>query len=680
MLKCWDQALRQMYRHFLLRLPSVYFTRVSKVFEEAELSRVEVQKMIDASKRARNRRIRRGRRQAQSESQASQDLDFWPNEREWTTPIVSPSLQRFKQSWDEFMDSLQKEWKTLNVVSALLLSAILTMFQVEGSDEPVMRTAALIALEAQKHTTGIWWNVWVFLSLPSVFLAWSVISFCTAIMAFSWTTGSVTPPSPISDKAAIGPRLGITAVFLLGLVYFYRAVKTLKKYADPLPRHWALHSPTPISALDPSPGTEIPELDLERAEGIALGNVKDAADRAEAEEEAQRDRDTVPMLPKIKVMDYSSVAWLGSRPHVPSRQDLLDATRVICSAPTRPAVLTLGRDRYSAHVRRSYRMLYAHDSRVVSPVLIAIRALEFTIPTHYSSLTLYVGHFVGTLDLGIMSLEDLIVRLANEAQFHEATRRDALYWAGRSGLSVEDYVTLDELLLHGAFEREGKLHIWVFVPKDNSETTDFYASCETLAREVITLQPGQSEPSSSYGHSITSVIVPPEHRRKGYAERFMSLLHSALVPHRYPDPLNTPVTFKQPSTVSVLYSVVGNYYARCVPAARESGWTIQKSQSSSPVESLSDTEIISALDLDDSNIPGDMLKMQKQDPEKTYFAFVPTAPLNDYSVVISKLVMKSRGVAALSWGAKIPGTNNFMAWVFHGLEQVQLVITSSSDC
>ncbi|CUA76214.1 hypothetical protein RSOLAG22IIIB_12139 [Rhizoctonia solani] len=118
-LRCWDQALRQIYRHFLLRLPSVYFTRVSKVFEEAELSRVEVQKMIDASKRARRRRLRRGQRQAHSESN---ELDFWPNEQEWTTPIVSPSLQRFKQSWDEFMDSLQKEWKTLNVVSALLLS------------------------------------------------------------------------------------------------------------------------------------------------------------------------------------------------------------------------------------------------------------------------------------------------------------------------------------------------------------------------------------------------------------------------------------------------------------------------------------------------------------------------------------------------------------------------------
>ncbi|KAG8695421.1 hypothetical protein FRC09_009163, partial [Ceratobasidium sp. 395] len=170
--RCIDQVLRQIYRHFLLRLPSVYFTRVSKVFEEAELSRVEVQKMIDASKRARTKRIRTERRrkslehvQAQMQGQAPAstsapqaqghrviDLstidptDFFPSEREWSTAVVSPSLQTFKQSWDEFMDSLNKEWKTLNVVSALLLSAILTMFQVNGSDQPVMRTAALIAL------------------------------------------------------------------------------------------------------------------------------------------------------------------------------------------------------------------------------------------------------------------------------------------------------------------------------------------------------------------------------------------------------------------------------------------------------------------------------------------------------------------------------------------------------
>ncbi|QRV78385.1 hypothetical protein RhiJN_06400 [Ceratobasidium sp. AG-Ba] len=191
---------------------------------------------------------------------------------------------------DDFMDSLNKEWKTLNVVSALLLSAILTVFQVDGSNEPVLRTAALIALasrwaeEAQRHSTGIWWNVWVFLSLPSVFLAWSVISFCVAVLAFSWTTGTVTPPSPISNKAAIGPRLAITFVFLLGLVYFYKVVRTLRKYADPLPRNWALHSPPPLTVSNERDSDDVPELDLERGEEFALGTVKDMADRAAAEE------------------------------------------------------------------------------------------------------------------------------------------------------------------------------------------------------------------------------------------------------------------------------------------------------------------------------------------------------------------------------------------------------------
>ncbi|KAG8751350.1 hypothetical protein FRC12_012488 [Ceratobasidium sp. 428] len=247
--------------------------------------------------------------------------DFFPSEREWSTAVVSPSLQTFKQSWDEFMDSLNKEWKTLNVVSALLLSAILTMFQVNGSDQPVMRTAALIALvcalwsltfgciyivrfstmrsmhkasrwaeEAQRHSTGIWWNVWVFLALPSVFLAWSVISFCVAVLSFAWTTGTVTPPSPIADSAAIGPRIGITFVFLLGLAYFYKVVRTLRKYADPLPRNWALHSPPPITATGERDSDEVPEFDLERAEGIALGTVKDMADRAAAEEKTWMER------------------------------------------------------------------------------------------------------------------------------------------------------------------------------------------------------------------------------------------------------------------------------------------------------------------------------------------------------------------------------------------------------
>ncbi|QRW07315.1 hypothetical protein RhiLY_06314 [Ceratobasidium sp. AG-Ba] len=107
---------------------------------------------------------------------------------------------------------------------------------------------------------------------------------CVAVLAFSWTTGTVTPPSPISNKAAIGPRLAITFVFLLGLVYFYKVVRTLRKYADPLPRNWALHSPPPLTVSNERDSDDVPELDLERGEEFALGTVKDMADRAAAEE------------------------------------------------------------------------------------------------------------------------------------------------------------------------------------------------------------------------------------------------------------------------------------------------------------------------------------------------------------------------------------------------------------
>lgn len=41
---------------------------------------------------------------------------------DWALPTVSPPLARFKHSWEVFVDSLLKEWKTQNVVSALLLS------------------------------------------------------------------------------------------------------------------------------------------------------------------------------------------------------------------------------------------------------------------------------------------------------------------------------------------------------------------------------------------------------------------------------------------------------------------------------------------------------------------------------------------------------------------------------
>ncbi|KAH7337163.1 hypothetical protein B0J17DRAFT_707478 [Rhizoctonia solani] len=293
---------------------------------------------------------------------------------------------------------------------------------------------------------------------------------------------------------------------------------------------------------------------------------------------------------------------------------------------------------------------------------------------------------MGTSDT---SLEYLIIKPASEPQTHEAQLRNAAYWGVKAGVSAEDYLKLNPILQQGVFARNGRLKYWVLVPQDDPETTNFFASCQVMAREVLTLHPAQNVPKSSFGHAISFVIVPPEHRGKGYANRFMSLLHSALAPHRYPNPTKAPTPTDHPSTVSILYSAVGDYYARCAPSVGESGWSRQSSCVTTwplssirispnkafvpPTEFLSESEVTATLDSDDSHIPMELLQLQKKNPTKTYFAFVPTAPLNAYSLTMSKLTPD--GSSNISWGAQISGSRDFMTWVLFDDAGFKLIIT-----
>lgn len=60
-----------------------------------------------------------------------------------------------------------------------------------------------------------------------------MLFFFAAILSFVWRTGAESNPEerpPISDKAALGPRIVITAVFALGMVYLVMIIRTLKRY------------------------------------------------------------------------------------------------------------------------------------------------------------------------------------------------------------------------------------------------------------------------------------------------------------------------------------------------------------------------------------------------------------------------------------------------------------------
>ena len=149
----FDTLPRQLYLNFLLYLPALYFSRVARIFEDAEVSRPDIQRMIEALGPG-------GPGMMSTHHNGMPTTGTWgsnilaqstpahipmstfsppvphgvtvpvssaihmplPFPDEWTPQLVSPALIRFKHSWEAFIDSLMREWKTLNLVSALLAS------------------------------------------------------------------------------------------------------------------------------------------------------------------------------------------------------------------------------------------------------------------------------------------------------------------------------------------------------------------------------------------------------------------------------------------------------------------------------------------------------------------------------------------------------------------------------
>lgn len=156
-----DTLPRHFYLNFLLHLPALYFSRVARIFEDAEVSKPDIQRMIetgggggmgffDIPSSSEGGHLGFGGRRAQSSRGPSMSPGAasgigissqvgiapssglvqpqqqpLPYPEDWAPPLVSPALLRFKGSWETFIDSLMREWKTLNLVSVLLLSSVL---------------------------------------------------------------------------------------------------------------------------------------------------------------------------------------------------------------------------------------------------------------------------------------------------------------------------------------------------------------------------------------------------------------------------------------------------------------------------------------------------------------------------------------------------------------------------
>ncbi|KAF6743446.1 hypothetical protein DFP72DRAFT_126596 [Ephemerocybe angulata] len=268
----FDLVPRQVYLHLLLRFPALYFSRVTRIFRDANLGMGEIKKMA----------LEAVLNQDDSENGAGKHMNqmllyngmFLQNPQD-NAPMEYVNL---RNSWQGFIDSLMREWKTLNIISVLLLSAILTILQIDAAAEnPLTRFSALLSLvcafmsllygciyiirfgtmrkthkaaewanESERSSTSIFWNVWVMLAMPAVWLAWSMIFYIITIMSFVWQTGptiSTTNPEPpttylSSDLEILVPRIIISVVFGLGLVYLALIAVTFRRYSDPMEEAW----------------------------------------------------------------------------------------------------------------------------------------------------------------------------------------------------------------------------------------------------------------------------------------------------------------------------------------------------------------------------------------------------------------------------------------------------------
>ncbi|KAF9449383.1 hypothetical protein P691DRAFT_728037 [Macrolepiota fuliginosa MF-IS2] len=239
---------RQFYLHCLLRLPYLYFSRMDQIFKDADLTMEEIKEMPLRDGIA-------GYLQGGSR------------------PNMPWAYLRLKQDWEDFIDNLLREWKTLNIISGLLLSGILTIFQIEGAgSDPITRymafwslisallsllygclftvrfsgmrrahRAAEWAIEAQRDQT-MFWNVWVMLAMPALWLAWSILAYIACIMSFMWRIRPNEPnafvPPRVGPATEAGFRIFICCIFGIGVVYAILIVNTLRRYGSTMDKAW----------------------------------------------------------------------------------------------------------------------------------------------------------------------------------------------------------------------------------------------------------------------------------------------------------------------------------------------------------------------------------------------------------------------------------------------------------
>ncbi|TEB36767.1 hypothetical protein FA13DRAFT_1083273 [Coprinellus micaceus] len=280
----FDVALRyvghvpkSLYQHFLLlRLPNLYFSRVARIFEEADLSLNELKTMA----------LESAEKNLSNKNGKGNHNHVWQWEYGTARGCLPPAYDSLRATWDEFrresierVEDLQSHQRLASQVYAfpasyllsdgaddlLTSSAILTILQIDAAAaDPYTRYFALSSLicalvsllygcvyiirfgTMRKPYKVFYWNVWVLLAMPAVYLAWSLLLFICCIMAFVWRTGIEPPaPDPAEPPEALDPthmhmvlRTIVSFILALGCIYGVLIASTFQRYGTRMDKAW----------------------------------------------------------------------------------------------------------------------------------------------------------------------------------------------------------------------------------------------------------------------------------------------------------------------------------------------------------------------------------------------------------------------------------------------------------
>ncbi|KAF8326713.1 hypothetical protein F5887DRAFT_1084361 [Amanita rubescens] len=220
-----------LYFSMFLFLPVFYRTRVNKIFCGVRLTKDEI-----ASRRASG----------------------------LPPPSRRPkSWEELNDSWSALADSVVNEWGMLTIVSVLLLSAIYNVVQLGVHGSHLVQCTALMSLvgalmslifgclyviqfstmqrpyvvkEWAQYTIhsfrSSWWNIFTLLSLPFVWLSWSIILFIICLMSTIWQASGETTDGRGLNSVALEVKIIVSAFLFMGGIHLCLVLIGFSQYDD----------------------------------------------------------------------------------------------------------------------------------------------------------------------------------------------------------------------------------------------------------------------------------------------------------------------------------------------------------------------------------------------------------------------------------------------------------------